>query len=113
MRMKSEAGHLGLFIARPIIVILLFTLFLSPSMYKEAWGDDREDVTKEIQELRQQMQTMQKKLEELEQKNKGLEEETKKQREEKEIEKTISQPTPPPPQGGGFVKGLVQSLNPD
>lgn len=113
MRMKSEAGHFGPFMARPIILIFLFTLFFSQSMYREACGDESEDVKKEIQELRKQMETMQKKLDELEQKNKELEEGAKKQKEEKEIEKAISQPTPPPPQGGGFVKGLVQSLNPD
>ncbi len=113
MRMRSDAGHSGLYTTIPIIVTLLFSLFFSPSMYGEASGDDREDVTKEIQELRQQMETMQKKLDELEQKNKELEEESKKQKEEKELEKAISQPTPPPPQEGGFIKGLVQSLNPD
>lgn len=113
MRMQSETRYFGLYTTMPIIVTLLFGLFLSPSMEGEALGDEREDVTKEIQELRQQMETMQKKLDELEQKNKELEEEAKKQKEEKELEKAISQPTPPPPQGGGFLKGLVQSLNPD
>lgn len=113
MRMQSKTRYFGLYTTMPIIVTLLFGLFLSPSMEGEALGDEREDVTKEIQELRQQMETMQKKLDELEQKNKELEEEAKKQKEEKELEKAISQPTPPPPQGGGFLKGLVQSLNPD
>lgn len=113
MRMQSEARYFGLYKSMSIISILFFTLFFSLSMYREARGDEREDVKKEIQELREQMQNMQKKLEELEQKNKELEDEAKKQKEEKEIEKAIGQPTPPPPQGSGFVKGLVQSLNPD
>lgn len=109
MRMRSKAGHFGLYTSIPTIVILVFSLFFSPSMCREAWSDEREDIKKEIQELQEQMQTMQKKLEELEQKNKELEDEAKKQKEEK----VISQSTPPPPQEGGFVKGLVQSLNPD
>jgi len=114
MRMQSEASHFDLAITRYIIVAFAFTLSLfSPSMCREVWGEDREDVTKEIQELRRQMETMQKKLEDLEKKNKELEDEAKRQKEEKELEKAISQPSPPPPQVGGFVKGLVQSLNPD
>ncbi len=100
-------------INRRIIIFVLASLFVSPGIYKEAWGDEKEDVTTQIQELRQQMETMQKKLDDLEQKNKELEDEAKKQKEEKEIEKAISQLPPPPKEGGGFVKGLVQSLNPD
>lgn len=114
MGMQLEASHFGLITTRQIIVAFAFAFsLLSPSFYDEALGEEKEDVTKEIQELRQQMETMQKKLDELEQKNKELEDEAKKQKEEKELEKAISQPNPPPPQGGGFLKGLVQSLNPD
>jgi hypothetical protein len=114
MRMQLEASDFGLVTTRHIIVAFTFAFsLLSPSMCGEAWGEDRENVTKEIQELRQQMETMQKKLDELEQKNKKLEDEAKKQKEEKELEKAISQPSPPKPEVGGFVKGLVQSLNPD
>jgi cell division protein FtsB len=112
--MQSQAGHFGLVTAGSILIIFLFSfLFASPAIYKEARGDEGGDVTKEIQELRQQMGTMEKKLEELEQKNEELEDEAKKQKEEKELEKAISQPSPPKPEVGGFVKGLVQSLNPD
>ena len=114
MRMQLEASHFGLVTTRHIIVAFAFAFSLfSLIMCREAWGEDRENVTKEIQELRQQMETMQKKLDELEQKNKELEGEAKKQKEEKELEKAISQPSPPKPEVGGFVKGLVQSLNPD
>jgi hypothetical protein len=118
MRMKSEVRHFGSYTPMPIIVTLLFGLFFSPSMCKEAWSEEKDEVKKEIQELRQQMETMQKKLDELEQKNKELEEESKKQREkqkeEKEVEKALTAPTPAPPSPpGGGLRGLVQSLNPD
>jgi len=87
-------------------------LFFSPSVYKEVWGDEKDDIKKQMQELRQQMESMQKKLQELEERNKKLEEEAKKQKEEREIEETIGEDVSPPPKPG-YLQRFVQSLNPD
>ncbi len=113
MKMQIVAGNLGITnINRRFIIFVFAFLLFSPGVHTEVWGDDKDDVKKQMQELRQQMEQMQKKLEELEEKNKKLEEETKKQKEEKELEKAITEAAPPPPPGGG-LRGLIQSLNPD
>ena len=112
MKMQIVAGNLGITnINRRFIIFVFAFLLFSPGVHTEVWGDEKDDIKKQMQELRQQMEQMQKKLEELEEKNKKLEEETKKQKEEKEIEKAISEAAPPPKEGG--FQRLIQSLNPD
>jgi len=99
-------------INRFIIILSAALLTFSQSIYKEGRGEEKEDIKKQIQELRQQMEIMQKKLDELEEKNRKLEEEAQKQKEEKEIEKAITEASPPSKQEGALQK-IVQSLNPD
>ena len=112
MKMQVSTGHFCVInINRHIILFVFAFLFFSPSVYKEVWGDEKDDIKKQMQELRQQMDSMQKKLQELEEKNKKLEEEAQKQKEEKEVEKALTE-TAPPPQPG-FLQKFVQSLNPD
>ncbi|MGH7801098.1 MAG: TonB-dependent receptor [Thermodesulfobacteriota bacterium] len=98
-------------IYRLTTIFAFIVLIFSPGVYKEVWGDETDDVKKQMQELRQQMESIQKKLEELEEKNKKLEEEAQKQKEEKEIEKAITEAAPPPKEGG--FQRIIQSLNPD
>ena len=112
MKMQVSTGHFCVInINRHIILFVFAFLFFSPSVYREVWGDEKDDIKKQMQELRQQMDSMQKKLQELEEKNKKLEEEPQKQKEEKEVEKALTE-TAPPPQPG-FLQKFVQSLNPD
>src|SRR3972149_10420671 len=112
MKMQIVAGNLGITnINRRFIIFVFAFLLFSPGVHKEVWGDEKDDIKKQMQELRQQMESMQKKLEELEEKNGILEEESKKQKEEKEIEKAIREAAPPPKEGG--FQRLIQSLNPD
>ncbi|HWP93691.1 MAG TPA: hypothetical protein VNN20_15985 [Thermodesulfobacteriota bacterium] len=95
------------------IALFFFGMFLFPLIIqKEAWGEERDDIKKQMQELRQQMEAMQKKLEELEEKNRMLEEEAKKQKEEREVEKAITEAVPAPPREG-YLQRVIQSLNPD
>src|SRR3989337_1672750 len=113
MKIRVAAGYLGVTnINRRIILFVFAFLFFSPSVYKEVWGDESDDIKKQMQELRQQMESMQKKLQELEERNKKLEEEAKKQKEEREIEETIGEDVSPPPKPG-YLQRFVQSLNPD
>ncbi|HSE83416.1 MAG TPA: hypothetical protein VLB01_02570 [Thermodesulfobacteriota bacterium] len=102
-------------IDRHIIILAVSMLCFSLYISKGAWGEERDEIKKEMQELREQMQIMQKKLEELEQKNKKLEEEAQKRKEEKEVEKAITEATTPPtaPPTTGSLQGFIQSLNPD
>jgi len=112
MKMQVSTGHFCVINTNRHIILFVFAfLFFSPSVYKEVWGDEKDDIKKQMQELRQQMDSMQKKLQELEEKNKKLEEEAQKQKEEKEVEKALTE-TAPPPQPG-FLQKFVQSLNPD
>lgn len=112
MKMQESTGHFCVInINRHIILFVFAFLFFSPSVYKEVWGDESDDIKKQMQELKQQMESMQKKLQELEEKNRKLEEEAQKQKEEKEVEKALTEAAPPPKPG--FLQKFVQSLNPD
>ena len=75
MKMQIVAGNLGITnINRRFIIFVFAFLLFSPGVHKEVWGDEKDDIKKQMQELRQQMESMQKKLEELEEKNRILEE---------------------------------------
>src|SRR3990172_10763032 len=113
MKMQVSTGHFCVTnINRRFIIFVFAFLLFSPGVHTEVWGDDKDDVKKQMQELRQQMESMQKKLQELEERNKKLEEEAKKQKEEREIEETIGEDVSPPPKPG-YLQRFVQSLNPD
>jgi hypothetical protein len=114
MKIRLTAEHLGITnINRRIIAFVFAFLLFSPGMYREVWGEEKDDIKKQMQELRQQMEGMQKKLQELEDKNKELEQKAKEQKEEREIEETIGEDVTPPPSKPGLLQRFVQSLNPD
>lgn len=98
-------------INRRLTVFVFVVLLFSPVSYKQALGQERDEIKQQMQELRQQMEAMQKKLEELEEKNRMLEEGAQRQKEEKEIEQAVIEVSPPERRGG--LQGIIQSLNPD
>jgi hypothetical protein len=102
-----------------IVLILAIFLACSPFFQSDAFGQESDDVKKELQELRQMMEKMQQRITELEEKNEALEQQAKEREEEEEVkeeivvkeETTVTPQAPQQPQS--FLGRVAQALNPE
>jgi hypothetical protein len=103
-----------------IILILAIFLACSPFFQSDAFGQESDDVKKELQELRQMMEKMQQRITELEDKNEALERQAKEREEKEEVKEEIvvkeetAVTTPAPQQQPqSFLGRVAQALNPE
>jgi hypothetical protein len=103
-----------------IILILAIFLTCSPFFQSDAFGQESDDVKKELQELRQMMEKMQQRITELEEKNEALERQAKEREEKEEVkdeivvkEETAVTPQAPQQQPQSFLGRVAQALNPE
>lgn len=102
---------------RIIAILIISFIASSPFLYKNAFGQESDDVKKEIKELKQMMEKMQQRITDLEEKNRVLEQRAKEKEEVKENvvvkEETQVIPAAPPPRQESFLSKAAQTLNPD
>jgi hypothetical protein len=104
-----------------IILILVIFLATSPFFQSDAFGQESDDVKKELQELRQMMEKMQRRITELEEKNEALERQAKEREEQEEVkeeivvkeETAVTPQAPQPQQPQSFLSRVAQALNPE
>ena len=103
-----------------IRIILIAELCLPLSLHcfqNDSFGQEGDDVKKEIQELKQMMEKMQQRITELEEKNRVLEQQAKEKEEVKENvvveEETGVIPATAPQEPQGFLGRVAQALNPE
>lgn len=102
---------------RNILILALFIAF-SPLFQNAAFGQESDDVKKEIQELKQMMEKMQQRITELEEKNKVLEQRAQEKEEVKEDivvkeETEIIPAAPQPQESQSFLGRVAQAINPE
>jgi len=106
-------------IKRNFLILIIFTLILSISLSYEARSDERDDVKKELKELRQMMEQMQKKIDDLEERNRALEQQAKDKHAtikdetivaEEETDLTVIEP--PARESQGFLSKALNVFNP-
>lgn len=101
---------------RNILILALFIAF-SPLFQNAAFGQESDDVKKEIQELKQMMEKMQQRITDLEERNSVLEKQAKEKEEVKETivveEETEVIQAVPPREPQGFLGRVAQALNPE
>lgn len=99
------------------IMISIVVAASSPCFQNYSFGQESDDVKKEIQELKQMMEKMQQRITDLEERNSVLEKQAKEKEEVKETivveeeTKVIPQAAPQEPQG--FLGRVAQALNPE
>jgi len=100
---------------RRIFFTLIITLFISPAITQQAFGDEYNDVKQELKELRKMMETMQKKIDELEEKNRNLEMQAKEKDETildgEETDLTVIET--PATERQGFLQKALNTFNPE
>jgi hypothetical protein len=102
---------------RNILILALFIAF-SPLFQNAAFGQESDDVKKEIQELKQMMEKMQQRITDLEERNRDLEQQAQEKEEVKEDivvkeETEIIPAAPQPQESQSFLGRVAQALNPE
>jgi hypothetical protein len=89
----------------------VFSLLVSSTL---SFAGEKEDLRKEINELKRMMQKMQQRLDDLESRNKELEEKSNIISKENVTKGTMAESSPSKsPTEGGFIQRAIQTLNPD